>query len=130
MINIIDKTKCTGCSACYSACPVNAIDMKPDKQGFLYPIVNNNCIECRRCEYICPIINPVQEKEFPQKAFLLQHKDVEVLRDSSSGGAFTAIASQVILDGGVVFGASYDSEFSVCHRYVDKTDEPVNENVV
>ena len=122
MINITDKSKCSGCAACYSACPVKAIMMKPDEQGFLYPEVSDKCIECGRCESLCPIMTPVKEKKLNQKAFLLQHNDPIVLKESASGGAFTAIASQVIQRGGVVFGAAYDSDFSVCHKYVDNID--------
>lgn len=122
MITIKDKSNCTGCSACYSACPVKAITMIRDEQGFLYPKVGETCIECGKCENVCPIINPVEEKKFEQKAYLLQHKDPIVLRDSSSGGAFTAIATAVIQKGGVVFGAAYDSDFSVHHKYVDTVE--------
>src|SRR5699024_10765076 len=30
---------CTGCAACASVCPVNAITMQPDHEGFLRPAV-------------------------------------------------------------------------------------------
>ncbi len=63
MINITDKSKCSGCAACYSACPVKAIMMKPDEQGFLYPEISDKCTECGRCLSLCPLINPVKEKK-------------------------------------------------------------------
>ena len=31
-----DKAHCTGCAACYSACPTHCIRMKADEEGFLY----------------------------------------------------------------------------------------------
>ena len=31
MIEIQDKTKCCGCSACANVCPVMAIKMEPDE---------------------------------------------------------------------------------------------------
>ncbi|MBS7363044.1 MAG: 4Fe-4S binding protein, partial [Paludibacteraceae bacterium] len=34
MINISNKSECTGCSACYSVCSKNAISMVTDKEGF------------------------------------------------------------------------------------------------
>lgn len=50
-----EKNTCCGCSACYAACPVQAIRMIPDKKGFLYPDVTESlCIRCYRCEKICP----------------------------------------------------------------------------
>ncbi|EGB93997.1 putative iron-sulfur cluster-binding protein/coenzyme F420-reducing hydrogenase, beta subunit [Clostridium sp. D5] len=50
------KGDCCGCTACYCICPVNAIDMKPDEEGFLYPIVNDiKCVCCYRCLSVCPL---------------------------------------------------------------------------
>ena len=56
MIEIKDKSKCSGCSACYSVCPKNCISMIEDEEGFLYPTVNkDDCIECGLCEKVCPL---------------------------------------------------------------------------
>lgn len=51
----IDKSDCCGCTACFSACPKNAITMKPDEEGFTYPEIDKNkCIKCGRCLKVCP----------------------------------------------------------------------------
>ena len=34
MIEIKNKTKCCGCSACFNVCPTNAIEMAEDEYGF------------------------------------------------------------------------------------------------
>lgn len=34
-----NKENCCGCSACYSICPVGAIKMEEDDEGFLYPSI-------------------------------------------------------------------------------------------
>lgn len=48
------KENCCGCSACFAICPVQAIQMKLDKEGFLYPAVNEEkCIECYMCLSVC-----------------------------------------------------------------------------
>ena len=49
---------CTGCTACASVCPVNAIAMEPDHEGFLRPVIGERCILCHRCEQTCPILHP------------------------------------------------------------------------
>lgn len=38
---------------------------------------------------------------------------------SSSGGTFTILASEIIKDNGVVFGAKFDEDFNVVHDYVE-----------
>lgn len=49
-----NKENCCGCGACYAICPVNAIRMEEDEEGFLYPHVNSNvCIKCFRCLKVC-----------------------------------------------------------------------------
>lgn len=124
MITIKDKEKCCGCSACMNICPVNAIEMTPDSQGFLYPSANTQtCINCGKCEAVCPILNPEKESAFEQKAYIIQHKDPEILKDSTSGGAFTAIAESVLEKGGVVFGAGYGENFRVIHKFAENSGE-------
>ncbi|WP_333650824.1 NADH-quinone oxidoreductase subunit I [Lacrimispora sp.] len=48
------KENCCGCTACYSVCPVWAISMTPDEEGFLYPQINNEkCNRCYQCLNVC-----------------------------------------------------------------------------
>lgn len=47
---------CCGCSACKAVCPVEAISMIADREGFEYPHVNEErCIGCHKCLSVCPI---------------------------------------------------------------------------
>lgn len=49
-----DESECCGCSACYAACPKRAISMKPDRYGFLYPVIDESlCVRCMKCVKIC-----------------------------------------------------------------------------
>lgn len=124
MITVADKKHCAGCTACAEICPKNCIQMMPDEEGFLYPSVDKNqCIKCNACDVVCPIQNPVAEKETAQKAYLVQHRDESVRLDSAAGGAFTAIATVILQEGGVVFGAAYDENFHVRHSYVETVGE-------
>lgn len=108
MIRVADKSECCGCSACASACPKRCITMEFDAEGCEYPRVDEGlCIGCGKCERVCPELSPVPEKEHRQRAFLVQHRDGDVLAQSTSGGAFTALAQAVIAGGGIVFGAGY-----------------------
>lgn len=114
---------CTGCSACYSVCPVDAINMKVDNEGFYKPAVDNSiCIECKKCDKTCPIINNFK-KNFPNtfepKTYAVYIRDKEILKKCSSGGVYPLIAQNVIKKGGLVSGVYMDDNFHVQHTLVD-----------
>ena len=57
---LIDSEKCTGCEACVSVCPFNALEMKEGKAS-----VNDQCTLCGACAEECPteaIFVPALEK--------------------------------------------------------------------
>jgi formate hydrogenlyase subunit 6/NADH:ubiquinone oxidoreductase subunit I len=48
------RENCCGCSACEAVCPLSAILMLPDEEGFLYPVINlNKCVRCYKCMDVC-----------------------------------------------------------------------------
>lgn len=50
------NNECTGCMACRFICPKSAISMCEDKEGFLYPVIDEDlCIDCEKCDKVCPI---------------------------------------------------------------------------
>lgn len=88
MIQITDKSKCCGCSACVTSCPVRCIDFNEDEQGFNYPIVDNvRCINCGMCEKVCLYLNDYEEK-LHENVFAAIKPDVNIRLKSSSGGFF------------------------------------------
>ena len=63
MIQITNKSACTGCGACRDSCPTGAISMIADEEGFLYPSVEaDKCIHCGKCDKRCPVANGVLKK--------------------------------------------------------------------
>lgn len=119
MISIKSKYDCCGCEACAQRCVHNAISMKSDKEGFLYPIIDpNKCTKCDICEKVCPVINQKLPSE-PIKTYAAKNKDEIVRLQSSSGGIFTLLATKTINNGGVVFGAKFDEQWNVVHDYVE-----------
>ena len=124
MIEIKDKKDCCGCWACENVCPKQCISMNEDNEGFRYPTVDKKkCINCHLCEKVCPIINVKPEVVRQQEGYVVQNKDSQVLSESTSGGAFSAIAKYVLSQGGVVFGAALDENNEARHIYVENESE-------
>lgn len=123
MIEIKDKSKCSGCHACMSVCPKSAIKMKCDDEGFLYPFVDKEkCIDCGLCEVACQAINPIVNIRKP-KAYACYNTDEDIRLQSSSGGVFTAIAKWIISQNGIVFGAGFDDNLNVVHMEIDNEND-------
>lgn len=119
MVNIVDKSRCCGCSACVLVCPKQCISFDEDKNGFLYPVVNKDlCINCGLCEKVCPFLNPSKPRK-PVKVLAAINPNEEIRMRSSSGGVFTMLAEAIIDKGGVVFGARFDENWEVMHDYIE-----------
>lgn len=109
-----EKKKCFGCGSCSAVCPMKAITMQRDEEGFFYPSINNErCIDCGACQSICPEKHLL--KQVGSKFFALRCDDMELLYNSTSGGAFSLLAQEVIGQGGLVCGVCFDEKFHVAH---------------
>ena len=124
VIEIIEKSQCCGCEACANICPKQAINMIPDEHGFLYPEIDNSrCVDCGVCEKVCPL-NGVKEdnnKDFDVYAAI--NKDAVELKNSASGGAFSALAHWTIDNGGVVFGCAWDDKLMPRHIKINSLEQ-------
>lgn len=120
---LVTKNQCCGCSACQDVCPKNAITMVEDKEGLLYPVIDENkCIDCGMCCNVCPSIN-VKTKESLLKAYAAYNKNEKIRLKSSSGGIFTLIAEDILKKNGIVYGAAFDENFEVKHIRITNITE-------
>ena len=108
-IRIVSQDKCTGCGACYNKCPNDAIEMREDREGFLFPSVLDNCSSCGTCQNACPVLKPVKVNGTPQCYAVWADQKTRLV--SSSGGMFTVLARKILAESGVVFGAVYGENY-------------------
>lgn len=101
---------CTGCGACKESCPVDAITMKANEKGFLYPEIDNEkCIHCKKCVVSCPV-NETTVNKATKTAYAFRRKDEVKRMESQSGGAFSMLAEAILKDGGVVYGVALNED--------------------
>lgn len=126
MIQINNPADCCGCTACASICAHDAITMKPDALGFLYPEVDKEkCVDCGLCEKVCAFNDHYDTSLNLEKplAYGARHKDMNEVETSRSGAAFIAISDYILEQGGVVYGAGYTDHFRVVHKRATTKEE-------
>lgn len=124
-IDILNPKDCTGCLLCLDVCPCNCIEVVKKENDFLYPYVNKNkCIQCAKCSKLCPVIN--QQYKFINyntRLYAAWTLDDNLRYSSTSGGIFSELAKEILINGGFVVGASYDTNFMVEHKLIKSVFE-------
>lgn len=122
-----NKNFCCGCGLCAQKCPKNAIEMKEDEKGFVYPYIDKaKCINCNICKKVCEYNKKNKENEYEKKVYVACSNDSQILNSTASGGVFSAIAYSFFNKDGVVFGSSLEKEnekFIIKHIKADSLEK-------
>lgn len=113
------RNSCTGCGACIAACPKRCVSMRRDREGFDFPKIDvDACVSCGRCAAACPNnADPVVSSL--HRAWAFQEADGAAL-ESSSGGAFHALALDMLACGGTVYGFAFEGVRLAMKRATDE----------
>jgi coenzyme F420-reducing hydrogenase beta subunit len=120
---------CVGCAACAAACPKDCITMRPDSEGFPNPQIDMTvCNDCGLCRRICAVNRKMSPTALegrgenlgkPLKVFAAWYLDEAIRRESTSGGVFTALAGNILAQGGAIVGAAFDDHLVVRHTLIE-----------
>lgn len=104
---------CSGCGACFTICPVNAISYEMNNEGFYEASVSEEkCIKCGKCKKVCSKFNiydnAIELKK--GKLYAVQSNDMETVMSCTSGGVAYEIAKYGIENGYNICGVIYDYE--------------------
>ena len=125
LTNKDNRFLCCGCAACENVCGKKAIIMKPDKEGFMYPEVNEEiCVDCGLCMKVCPVINVCENKAPYLKSYGGYSKDERIINSCASGGVATALSLEIIDQGGVVYGVRFNNVYNgAVYVRIDKAED-------
>ncbi len=119
MIEFNFKEDCSGCLACVNSCPVNAMKVIEDEEGFQFPKVDKSvCIKCGKCNIVCPHLNNeyVKGNKSDIKAvWLYASKNEQAKMKSSSGAACFELEKVMIEEDGYICGCIWDKELKAIH---------------
>lgn len=123
--NLADNYTCTGCMACVDTCPKGALSSKWNDEGHLSVACDaSKCVLCHQCEKVCPVVSSFNySTDGNSEFFAAWNKDDNQRRNSSSGGAFSAIATFILKKGGYVVGASNEGVCDIKHIIIHDLSE-------
>ena len=108
-----------------TVCPKDAISMKPDEKGFLYPEIDGSkCVKCGLCVKTCTFQNGYKTPDNFETplVYAVKHKNPDESKTSRSGGMFIAAADWILSKNGVIYGAGYGDGFYVLHKRADNKE--------
>lgn len=119
--------ECTSCQMCAAVCPVTAISIKLDEDGFYRPEVSDQCVDCGLCVKVCykydtdvRMTSSLQGKDL----YAAQANHIDLVKDSTSGGLASLLASYLIGKGYKCIGVAYDCQNAIAYdKVATKQDE-------
>ena len=122
-IRIVSEEQCTGCGACENICPMDAVELKEGKEGFLYPVIQTSrCIQCGKMQGGLSRAEKKQipTAESPNAEPLMERikSGVKVLREQS----LPCFRNMYWKRGGAVYGVVLDEQFQAIHVRVTRKE--------
>jgi len=99
--------------------------MEMDDDGFYSPVIDNTrCVQCGRCEQVCPVLCELPALEhIAPKAYAAKTADPHILEQSASGGGFTLLAHEIFRRNGEVWGAVWGDGYEVVYACARNDEE-------
>ena len=132
-MNINEKSAlraCTSCQMCAAVCAKNAITIQLYEDGFYRPYIDEDkCVDCGLCTKVCykfdANVKVTSTEELGKvKVYSAQYKSDSILEKVTSGGVADALAKELVKQGFVCIGVTYNDDN---HRAEHKVARNENE---
>ena len=118
-MNINDKSAlraCTSCQMCAAVCAKKAITIQLNEDGFYRPYIDEDkCVDCGLCTKVCykfdanvKVTNTDALDKL--KVYSAQYKSASILEKVTSGGVADALAKELVKQGFVCIGVTYNDD--------------------
>ncbi len=116
---------CTSCQLCSAVCPVDAIEIRLDIEGFYKPFINEKkCVNCGKCISVChKYDNSIIMSDEHKKVYAAKTKDKNILLNSTSGGIGTHLTEQLIKEGYKIIGVTYNYKSDTAENIIIEKSE-------
>lgn len=123
-LNELKNEECCGCGACSKICPVAAIEMVTDEEGFRIPrLALERCINCGLCAMVCPMQEEEYDGNKPLQLFSAFSRNTSDLISCSSGAIFPLVADFMFENNGVAIGAAFFENNQLKHCVVNSRQD-------
>lgn len=118
---------CTSCQMCGALCPQNAIEIRLNEDGFYRPYVDaDKCTNCGLCTKVCYKFDSgvkVTTEEDVDKlpVYSAQNLSDSLLQKVTSGGVADALAKELVMQGYVCIGVTYNEVKSRAEHMIANT---------
>lgn len=124
MIDFDFNEDCCSCGVCTNICPVQAIRMEANSEGFQIPRVDaGKCTNCGLCEMVCPHLHKKPVETACRNSWLYVSQDTEAKKRSSSGAAFYELAKAGLEKGMYICGCVWDEQLTAEHIVANTQDD-------
>lgn len=118
-MNINDTSairECTSCQMCAAVCSRDAISIHLNEDGFYRPYIDEDkCVDCGLCTKVCykfdANVKVTSTEELGKvKVYSAQYKSDSILEKVTSGGVADALAKELVKQGFVCIGVTYNDD--------------------
>lgn len=132
MSSVANNEYCYGCGVCVISCPVKAIKMTFNDEGFYKPMVDKDvCVNCGICSNVCSYNSSgvLDVETNGIKSFASWSNNEWAHKNCSSGGVAYTISENVLKKGYDICAVKYDVENEIAVHYISNSVETLKESI-